>query len=92
MRHDNLTLDATWEIQLPSGQYHVRLVMGDLSYVDCNCTVSVEGVTAINKPTSSNNRFAESDLTVMVTDGRLTLENLGDGAVNKVAFIEICQQ
>jgi len=83
--------DASWAIALPSGQYDVRLVMGDPSYTDCDCAVSLEGVTAIDQPTSSSNRFVESDLSVTVTDGMLTLENLSSGAVNKVAFIEIRQ-
>ena len=83
---------ASWEIALPSGQYDVRLVMGDPSYTDCDCTVTLEGVTAIDQPTSSSNRFVESDLTVTVTDGRLTLESFSNIDVNKVAFIEISQQ
>jgi len=79
----------TWEIGLPNGSYNVKLVAGDPSYFNSIYRINVEGVLAVNGTPTSTNRFIEGNVTVNVTDGKLTVSNASGSSNNKVAFIEI---
>jgi hypothetical protein len=78
-----------WEIALPNGTYHVRLVAGDPSYYDTYFHIMAEAVSVVEGVSSTTQRWLEGEATVTVTDGRLTLSNPAPGSFNKVAFIEI---
>lgn len=91
VRYDSLThtRDAVWEIELPDGDYDVRVVAGDPSHTDSHHSFFVEDTHIINGGPTSSNRWIQGRRTVSVTDGRLTLSS-GPGADNnKICFIEI---
>lgn len=78
-----------WELAVPNGTYQVRLICGDAAYIDSRYAMDVEGTAAVRGTPTSSVRWFEGNVTVTVTDGKLTLSP-GTGAVNnKVAFIEV---
>jgi Fibronectin type III domain len=80
---------AKWEIAVPDGEYEVRVVSGDPSFIDSRHVIEVEGATVVNEAPSWNKRFVEGKATVDVRDGRLTLTP-GSGAWNnKINFLTI---
>ena len=83
--------DKVWEIALPNGTYNVFLVCGDPSYTDQENNFDVEGVvlTDPDGQAGSGFDFDEFDVTVDVSDGRLTIQP-APGAVNcKILFVDI---
>jgi glucose/arabinose dehydrogenase len=81
--------NARWEVAVPNGAYSVRLVAGDATQINSTYRINVEGVLAINgKPTSSN-RWIEGNVTVTVSDGRLTVSNATGAKNNKLNFLEL---
>ena len=78
---------AVWEIELPTGEYGVHLVAGEPSHTDQISNFDLEG-KLLTDPDGEDN-FDEYEVSVQVSDGRLTLQP-AEGAVNsKVLFIEI---
>jgi hypothetical protein len=83
---------AVWEIVLPNGTYSLHIVCGDPSNTDQTDSLDVEGVI-VPDPTGAVGNWDEYDVTVTVTDGRLTIkpalgvENPGVNA--KISFIDI---
>jgi parallel beta-helix repeat protein len=82
---------ARWEIAVPPGTYQVSVVCGDPSYFDGSFKLDVEGVRTIEGRASSAVPFREGSVTVLCSDGRLTVSN-ADGSYNtKMCCIEIQQ-
>jgi hypothetical protein len=79
----------TWEIALPNGDYELFLVMGDPKHADSVNKMKVEGTT-LNDPDGKDN-FDEYQVTVRVTDGRLTIKPATGAKNSKIAFIDIMQ-
>ncbi len=77
----------TWEIELPNGGYDVFLACGDPSYNDQICTMDVEGTVLVDLDGRDN--FDEYNLTVIVSDGRLTIQPAAGGIKCKVMFVHI---
>ncbi|NET74258.1 MAG: hypothetical protein F6K62_26045 [Sphaerospermopsis sp. SIO1G2] len=84
-------LDATWEIELPNGDYLVQIALGDPSYTNSVYDLQVEGVTLVNGTPTSSQRWLEVSARVTVNDGRLTLSNGASTTYQKINFIEIEQ-
>ncbi|MBA3709151.1 MAG: carbohydrate-binding protein, partial [Planctomycetes bacterium] len=83
--------NARWEIAVPNGTYAVHVVCGDPSYFDGNFNLLVEGMVSVTGRASSITPFREGNVTVTVTDGRLTISN-GSGSYNtKIDYVEIQQ-
>jgi len=83
--------DKIWEIELPNGTYNLFLVCGDPSYTDQTNNFDVEGVLLEDPDGTAGTGFDfdEFNVTVEVTDGRLTIQP-GAGADNcKIAFVDI---
>lgn len=80
---------TTWEITVPNGIYAVHLVAGDPSYLDSTYRMLVEGVLAVEGFPSETQRWFEANVTVTVTDGRLTLTDAVGSSNNKVAYVDI---
>jgi N-acetylneuraminic acid mutarotase len=81
---------AAWEAAVPAGTYSVTVGVGDAEAVfDSTHRIRVEGVTAIAgfTPTSSN-RFAQATQSVVVSDGRLTIDAIG-GTNTKIDFVTV---
>ena len=63
-----------WECVLPSGDYTVDLSIGDSAYEQFGQNVTVEGQPVFRNHTTRLARFAEKQLQVTVSDGKLTVE------------------
>ena len=79
-----------WEIELPNGEYSVIAILGepDVGSTSTNM-LDIEGIS-FNDPDLNQNWRGEADLymtRVNVTDGRLTLDDLGTGC--KLMYVEI---
>jgi hypothetical protein len=62
-----------WEIQVPNGDYHVTVSIGDAAYSSV-CTINVEGSNYWSAVPLVANQFLQLVKTVKVTDGRLTVD------------------
>jgi hypothetical protein len=79
--------DAIWEIELPNGTYDLFMVCGDPDNTDQTDTFDVEGVIVADPDGQDN--FDEYNVTVVVSDGRLTIKP-GPGSSNsKIMFVDI---
>ena len=78
---------TTWEIELPNGGYTAFVACGDPSYTDQICTLDVEGTILIDQDGSDN--FDEYNVTVIVSDGRLTIKPGPGGTKCKLMFLHI---
>ncbi len=67
---------AKWEIAVPAGEYRVFLVSGDPAQVGTRVGIDVEGTVAIAAVTKARRPYLEGDVTVRVTDGKLTVSSL----------------
>ncbi|UCD50054.1 MAG: hypothetical protein JSW27_21295, partial [Phycisphaerales bacterium] len=81
---------AVWEIEIENGLYNIFMVCGDPGYTDQTNFMLVEGVL-IEDPDGQAGNFDEYEVTVEVTDGRLTITADADaGADNaKIVFVHI---
>jgi len=84
--------DKIWEIELPNGTYNIFLVCGDPSYGDQTNNFDVEGVLLTDPdppPPEPSFDFDEFNVTVELSDGRLTIKP-GPGSENcKINFVDI---
>ena len=78
---------AVWEIELPNGTYNLFLVCGDPSNADTNNQIEMEGEILADDPDGEDS-FDEFELTVTITDGRLSWSEPA-GSYVKPCFIEI---
>ena len=89
MRHDQIGVDAYWDIALPNGEYKVRLVTGDPEYAGSYHQVYIEDLNFIDgKTTYGKQQYFDVTKTVRVTDGKLSITN-GSQGMTKIAFVEI---
>jgi hypothetical protein len=82
---------AVWEIELPNGTYNIFLVCGDPSYTDQTDNFDVEGAILEDPDGQAGDGFDfdEFEVTVEVSDGRLTITT-AEGADNaKICFVDI---
>lgn len=78
-----------WEISLPNGQYDVHIVAGDPDFFDSIYQIQIEGLIAIDNVPSAEEPWAEAVVSVMVNDGRLTIDNAPGSVNNKINFLTI---
>jgi len=82
---------GVWEIELPNGTYNLLLVCGDPSYIDQTSNFDVEGIILEDPDGQAGTDFDfdEFEVTVELTDGRLTITT-SEGADNaKICFVDI---
>ncbi len=85
---------GVWEIAVPNGTYHVRIGMGDPSFVDQTNHILVENI-AVDDPdeffggSNAGSDLDEYQLKVTVSDGRLTIRGRGDHRNPKISFIDV---
>ncbi len=87
----NLPAGNAWEIALPNGTYSVKVVCGDAASTG-TYKVNVETVPAIDAKTTSTNRWIEQTMTVVVTDGKLTIAAAAGSSNAKICFVEIASR
>lgn len=83
--------DASWEIAVPNGSYHVHIVAGDAGYTDSVLVLAAEGTTVVNGTPTNAAHWVTGDANVTVSDGRLTVRNGAGAQNNKICFIDITQ-
>lgn len=78
--------EGAWEYQIPNGDYTVTVNVGDSTAIDSVHVLTVENVPAITGfiPTVGT-PFANVQVTVRVTDGRLTIDPRG-GVNTKINY------
>ena len=79
--------DRVWEFGLTNGTYQLEIGCGDAQYSDQINTIDVEG-TVINDPDGQDN-FDIYDVTVTVTDGKLTIQPASGSSNPKICYIDI---
>lgn len=65
---------AKWECMIPNGKWLVTVCNGDSGHEQTGHQVSFEGKVAVTSVPTAAGHFAETTTTVVVTDGRLTME------------------
>ncbi|WP_176956091.1 malectin domain-containing carbohydrate-binding protein [Catalinimonas alkaloidigena] len=85
--------EGIWEVAVANGAYNVTVSVGDQGSgqngYDSQHTLNVEGVTAIDQfQGSAAQEYLENTVTVVVTDGRLTITAFG-GVNTKINAIEV---
>jgi glucose/arabinose dehydrogenase len=80
-----------WEVQVPNGQYLVRIVAGDPDHVDSVYRVAAEGTVVVDGTPTEAQHWVDASAVVTVADGRLTITNASGGQNNKIDFVEISQ-
>ncbi len=65
--------DGKWEIELVSGYYDVAISVGDAVYSTIN-NINVENINYWENVELKANEFLEKNMTIEVTDGRLTVD------------------
>jgi hypothetical protein len=83
------TQNAVWELAVPNGAYLVHLVAGDPVNIDSVYRLNVEGVTAIDGTPTTQAPWIEGTVTVVVSDGRLTVSNAPGSMNDKIDFIDV---
>jgi len=78
-----LLKDATWEVAVPNGMYNVKIVAGGNSATLKSQKFAVEGVPTTQAKVG---QYLEETVTVVVTDGRLTINA---SAGSSICFIQI---
>ncbi len=85
------SLDKIWEIELPNGTYNLFMVCGDAEHTDQMNNFDIEGVVMEDPDGTAGTDFDfdEFEVTVELTDGRLTIQP-AEGADNcKICFVHI---
>ncbi|NJK82440.1 MAG: hypothetical protein HC912_00075, partial [Saprospiraceae bacterium] len=81
--------NAKWEIAVPNGTYIVFVSAGDPDFINSQHTLRVEGEVAISNFVPTNqNLWKTAQVSVEVTDGKLTLDAIG-GDNSKINYILI---
>ncbi len=78
-----------WEIEVPNGNYDVRLVAGDTSNRFGFYRINVEDVLVVKSNGWVRGQLLDRTAQIEVTDGRLTISRGENGAKNRLAYIEI---
>jgi hypothetical protein len=81
--------DHTWEIEVPSGMYRVRVVAGAPDSVDAVCNIDVEDRPVLRNKTLAANHWLDGTARVVVTDGRLTMRAAQGASNATLCFAEI---
>ncbi len=78
-----------WDLAVPNGRYTVHVVAGDPVALDSTFRISVEGRLAVSGTPTGAARWLEGTVSVIVTDGRLTVANAAGAVNNKLNYIDV---
>ncbi|MHC4596735.1 MAG: discoidin domain-containing protein, partial [Planctomycetota bacterium] len=83
--------DKIWEIALDNAVYNIFMVCGDPGYTDQTNNFDVEGTVLIDPDGQAGAGFSfdEFELTVAVSDGRLTIKPAEGSSNCKIMFVDI---
>ncbi len=87
LNHMQKSGSKTWEISLENGNYNLEIACGDSEHSDQINSLNVEGIQ-VSDPDGEDN-FDVYNLTVTVSDGKLTIAP-GSGSQNaKICYVDI---
>lgn len=97
--NNSVVTNAAWEYQLANGQYEVTVSVGDADFADSNHVINIEGQNVISNfapqalpfdsfAPSTSGRFTTGTATVLVNDGKLTIDAVG-GKNTKLNYVSI---
>ncbi|MGE5609118.1 MAG: fibronectin type III domain-containing protein, partial [Bacillota bacterium] len=93
VRYDTFVgMDSTslaWFIQVPNGLYQVHVVAGDPSYAGSVLRVNVKGTTVIAATTTASKPWAETTVTVSVSNYLLRISGAPGSQHNTLDFVDI---
>ncbi len=89
LAHFQKDADRAWEIAVPEGTYDVRMVLGDAQHTDQLNHLEVEGELVED---TLRDHWDIVDVTVEVSDGRLTIRPAADAANAKITYIKVSQR
>ena len=84
-----LLIDDFWEIELPNGDYQVRLVAGDYTGHYGYYRLDIEDLLAVQSNGWVTGQVYDQEAMVKVEDGRLTVSSGAGSANNRLNYIEI---
>ncbi|WP_407344421.1 kelch repeat-containing protein [Pengzhenrongella phosphoraccumulans] len=81
---------GSWELAVPNGSYTVTVSVGDAgNFYNSVYQISVEDQNALaNQVLSGEDRFRQATVTVLVSDGRLTVSQAG-GENTKINYVDV---
>jgi subtilisin family serine protease len=82
-------LASTFEVAVPNGTYTVTVCVGDALSTTGKLRAEVEGVPIVAGNATATTHWYTGTVTVVVSDGRLTLRSAAGGSVNRWAWIQI---
>ena len=81
--------DLKWEIAVPSDVYQVRVVMGTPNLFTAAYAIEIEGVMTVDDDPLPTSPWVEGVATVIVEDGKLTINSVKGSDRNNLCFVEI---
>ena len=80
---------VSWSIAVANGTYRVHLAAGDPKKTSGVFQISVNGVLAIHGRPTKSAHWVENTVTVVVTNGTITLASARGAVQNKINFVQI---
>jgi beta-galactosidase len=81
----------TFELAVPNGRYTVYAVSGDPGYTDSFHSLTAEALPLLSGAPASDRLWIEGATEVVVSDGRLTIDNATNGNNNKLCFLDVTE-
>ena len=81
----------TFELAVPNGRYTVYAVSGDPGYTDSFHSLTAEALPLLSGTPAGDRLWIEGAAEVVVSDGRLTIDNATNGNNSKLCFLEVAE-
>lgn len=81
-----------WEIAVPNDVYQVRVVMGTPTLFTGAYAIEVEGAMTVDDDPLPTSPWVEGVATVIVEDGRLTINSVKGSDRNDLCFVEVTRR
>jgi len=78
-----------WELNVTNEKYNIIVSVGDPSFAGINQNVQVGGVSIISDESYSSGNWLERNITINITDNRLTLTFINTSTSTNINFIHI---
>ena len=83
--------NCTFVLAVPNGRYTVYAVSGDPGYTDSFHSLTAEALPLLSGAPASDRVWIEGATEVVVSDGRLTIDNATNGNNNKICFLDVAE-
>lgn len=83
------TVEFTWELNVPNGEYMVTIGAGDPGYQTGIYKITAEGVAIIDFTPDDETKVNIDSALVTVEDGKLTIDNAEGAQYNRICYITV---